>query len=76
MACKVIMRARLSASAKAVGAVLLDHVNWRDFRCDPGIERLVLLTGYSRSNVQAGLQQLQDGGIIAIHVHGSRSGRN
>lgn len=76
MACKVVMRARVSSAAKAAGAVLLDHVNWTDFRCDPGIERIVKMAGYSRSNVQAGLQQLADDGIVTIRVHGSRMGRN
>jgi hypothetical protein len=74
--CKVIMRARVSSGAKAVGAVLLDHVNWHDFRCDPGIERLADLTGYSRSNVQAGIDQLESDGLIVVHVRGGRSGRN
>lgn len=77
-ACKAIMRARVSGAAKCVGAVLIDHVNWRDpnFRCDPGIDRLVKLTGFSRSNVQTGIQQLVGTGLLFIHVQAGRSGRN
>ena len=76
IACKAIMRARLSGAANAVGAILLDHVNWGDFRCDPGIERLVGLTGYSRSNVQSGIDQLVAEGLLLVHVRGGRMGRN
>ena len=79
MASKVLLWARLPASAKTVGGILLDHVNWKpgeNYRCDPGIERLCELSGLSRSNVQEALNRLAADAIIVIHVHGGIGRRN
>lgn len=79
MACKVILWSHLSSSTKTVGGILIDHVNWKagqDYRCDPGIDRLVELSGFARSTVQEGLRQLQAAGLIIIHVHGGRLQKN
>ena len=70
------MRARVSAAAKSAFAVLLDHHNWKTGRCDPGLDRIVRLAGYSRKATWLGLQQLEAAGIIEIATHGSRSNRN
>lgn len=78
IACKAIMRSRVSSAAKAVAAELLDHVNWSDpgKRCDPSVERIAWRTGRSRSTVQSGLDQLQKDGVLVVHVHGGLFGRN
>jgi hypothetical protein len=76
MACKAVMRAHLSGAAVAVFAVLLDHVNWQTFRCDPGLERICTLTDYSRSSVQAGTDQLVAHAFIRVALHGGSGGRN
>lgn len=76
MASKAIARLHRSAAAKAVGVVLLDHLNWKSGQCDPSLQRLAMLTGYTRSNVQSGLKQLSEEKIIKVVVHGGRSGRN
>ncbi len=79
MTAKVLLWARLPASAKTVGGILLDHVNWKlgeNYRCDPGIERLCELSGLSRSNVQEALNRLAADAIIVIHVHGGIGRRN
>lgn len=76
LACKVIMRSKVSSAAKAVGAVLLDHVNWKTYRCDPGEERIVVLSGYVRSTVQSAIAQLADEKILTVNIHGGRFGKN
>jgi hypothetical protein len=76
IACKVIMRSKLSSSAKAVGAVLLDHVNWKSLRCDPGEERIAELTGYARSSVQSAIAQLRKEGFLVVDLHGGQFGKN
>ena len=76
MACKVIMRAHVSSAAKAAAAVLIDHVNWTDYRCDPSLARIARLSGYARSNVQAGIDQLENERLVVVRVHGGLMGRN
>lgn len=76
IASKAIMRMRVSTTAKTVAALLLDHVNWQDFRCDPGATRLARLGGHSRSNVQVAIKRLQEAGILNVRIHGGRFGTN
>ena len=76
MACKAVMRARVSAAAKAAFAVLIDHHNWRSGRCDPGLSRIAKLSGYSRDAVQTGIKQLAETGFIQVMTHGGGSDRN
>jgi hypothetical protein len=74
--CKLIMRGRYPSAAKAAIGVLLDHVSWRTFRCDPSLSRVAWLSGYSLSNVQAGIKAVADDGILIVHRHGGRHGNN
>jgi hypothetical protein len=76
IACKVIMRADASSASKATASILIDRLNSKTLRCDPSIGGLATLSGYSRSNVQAGLKQLVKEGLLIIHRHGGLSGRN
>jgi hypothetical protein len=71
IACKAIMTARISSAAKAIGGVLIEHIRWSDGRCDPGLARLCELTGYARSNVQRGITQLVDAGLLVVRPYGS-----
>lgn len=76
MFCKVVMRARINAAAKAVAAILLDHLNWKTGRCDPGLARIAGLSGYSRAAVQIGIDQLVGARLIRVIRHGGGSDRN
>ena len=76
IACKVIMRADVPSAAKATASILIDRLNSKTLRCDPSIGGLASLSGYSRSNVQAGLKKLVEEGLLIIHRHGGLSGRN
>jgi hypothetical protein len=76
IAAKVIMRGPYSGVAKSVGAWLLEHMNWTDFRCDPGIETLAALSGHARSSVQEAICQLKQDGILRVVVHGGKGKRN
>ncbi|ODA67659.1 hypothetical protein A7A08_01694 [Methyloligella halotolerans] len=66
----------LSAAAKAVGAVLIDHHNRATGQCDPGIERIMSRTGLSRRSVFRALAELERFGLIVRARHGGVSHRN
>lgn len=73
IACKAIMVAHLSSAAKAAAAAILEHLNWTNGRCDPGLHRIADVAGYSRSNVHAGITQLAEAGLLSVASYGSRS---
>lgn len=76
IASKAIMRMPISSAAKSVAAVLLDHVRWTDFRCDPGMPRLAKLSGLSRSNTQVAIRRLEQAQLLTVQIHGGRFGTN
>ena len=50
----------LSKSQSRVGAALIDHMHGRNGRCDPGMRRLALETGYTVGTVQSAIARLCD----------------
>lgn len=57
-------QARVSASAKAMLRCLLDHLNWRDGRCDPGQDRIARETGFSVATIRRATRELEQAGLI------------
>lgn len=72
---KAAMRDRsLSASAKNLLFVLVDHYNVRTSRCDPSLARLADEIGLSRRRAVAALRDLEAGGWVeTTHTIGGRN---
>jgi hypothetical protein len=66
----------LNTGEKAVAGCIIEHVNRKDGRCDPGIERIATLTRLSRRTVIRAVDRLDQLGFIEKQRHGSRSLRN
>ena len=56
----------ISAGALAVLLCLLDHLNWRDRRCDPGQARIARATKYCERAVRNFLRELERVGAVEI----------
>lgn len=67
----------LSASARRVGAAIIEHFNKRTGQCDPSIERLARLLGISATSVKDATAELCRGedALFERVVHGGRSHR-
>jgi hypothetical protein len=66
----------LSTAEKAVAGCIIEHVNRKDGRCDPGIDRIAMLTGVNRRTVIRAVDRLDGLHFIEKERHGSRSLRN
>ncbi|MBN9011138.1 MAG: helix-turn-helix domain-containing protein, partial [Rhizobiales bacterium] len=66
----------LSTAEKAVAGCIIEHVNRKDGRCDPGIDRIAMLTGLHRRTVIRAVDRLDQLHFIEKERHGSRSLRN
>jgi hypothetical protein len=61
----------LSTAEKAVAGAIIDHVNRKDGRCDPGIDRIAMLTGLHRRTVIRAVDRLDRLHFIEKERHGS-----
>src|SRR5215216_716299 len=66
----------LSASARAVGAILIERYNRRTGQCDPGIEGMADQLQVCTRTVIRSLQQLVNAGLFRRLRHGGHSNRN
>lgn len=66
----------LSATEKRCAAALLDHVNRRTGRCDPGIDGLAELLGLDERTVKRAVRALHLKGYVSKIRHGGLSHRN
>jgi hypothetical protein len=66
----------LSTAEKAVAGCIIEHFNRKDGRCDPGIDRIAMLTGLHRRTVIRAVDRLDRLHLIEKDRHGSRSLRN
>jgi hypothetical protein len=61
---------KLSPTARRVGLELLDHVNVRTLRCDPGETRLALLLSVSVRAVRKAKKEIAGMDLISWEPHG------
>jgi len=66
----------LRPSDRRVAALIIEHYNRGDGRCDPGIERLSRFLILSRRTVFRSLKRLEAAGLIKRIRHGGYSQRN
>jgi uncharacterized protein (DUF4415 family) len=63
-------------SDRIVGCILLEHFNRRTGRCDPGIERIAALSGFSERTVMRAIVRLVRLKLFVKVRHGGYSNRN
>lgn len=66
----------LTASARAVGALLIDRYNRKTGQCDPGLESIATHVGVNVRTVMRSVRQLETAGLLRKLRHGGNSNRN
>jgi len=66
----------LRSSDRRVLALIIEHFNRQNNRCDPGLNRLADLLGISRRTVIRAIERLENAGLVKKVRHGGLSGRN
>jgi predicted transcriptional regulator len=66
----------LSATERRLLAALIEHFNRKTSRCDPSIDRLVVLLGINRRTIFRALKSLAAKGYVLRIRHGGPSHRN
>src|SRR4051794_9128131 len=66
----------LNANDRRVGAVLLEHFNRKNNRCDPGLKRIADLLGISQRTVIRCNAKLERAGLFRKIRHGGYGNRN
>ena len=66
----------LTAIDRRVGAALLEHLNRRSGRCDPGLERIAGLLAVNTRTVMRALKRLEAAGLFKRIRHGGLMNRN
>jgi hypothetical protein len=67
----VFLTIDVSKAAKGVAGSLLNHLNWKDGRCDPSILTMGREAGCAKSNVHVGLNQLGALNVVIRDSYGS-----
>jgi predicted transcriptional regulator len=66
----------LTESDRQVGIALIEHFNRNSGRCDPSLDRLSEIAGFSTRTIMRALKRLTAAGLFRIDRHGGRSLRN
>lgn len=66
----------LKDSDRRVASVLIEHFNRKSGRCDPSVQRISEMTGFSTRTVIRSTRALVGAGLFRIDRHGGYSNRN
>ncbi len=66
----------LTGTDKRIAAAIIEHFNRKTGQCDPGLGRIALLVGVSRSTAIRSVSRIGRTGVLRVVRHGGYSQRN